>query len=169
MSYPLQSSPSPSTLDSQAQSTPTSEESMECSASGINGGNETNERENEIENYMERFEEKIRTFTRSENGYKAAISFFKKFQNFSTESALENALYNFGKSSRVSKNNITVQKTSVSRRKTKLGGIARIPSGRPPKRPVLADHINYCRDKNVLKKSPHEISYCVRENLPPAT
>lgn len=162
-------SSSPSTLDPQAQSIPISEESMECSASGISDQKETNERENEIEDYMERFKEKVRTFTRSENGYKAAISFFKKFENFSTESGLENAFYNFGKSSRVSKNNITVQSTSVSRRKTKLGGLARIPSGRPPKRPVLADHTNYCRDKNIKKKSPHEISYCVRENFPPAT
>ena len=125
--------------------------------------------EEQKENLMQlnsRFQEFFMEKSETDAGMRMFESFYRNFFSIKTDSAIEHALYNFGKVLRKkSGRNINVQKTSIARRKSKIGGSLSVPRGRPiNKKGILTVH-NYCKINNAKKKAPHSLSYCVQNNM----
>lgn len=101
----------------------------------------------------------------------ALEAFCKQADSISTSSAMQSALYCFGKYSGVGKRlaglkKIGVQPTAVARRKTALGGRKRTYLGRTPRWAFSPEH-GYVKGKSSrhVLPAPHSLSEVVHNNV----
>ncbi|XP_065218759.1 uncharacterized protein LOC135844466 [Planococcus citri] len=111
-----------------------------------------------LEKKLETFEMRIRQVCQTKSGYVATQNFFKHFEKLSTDASIESAFDQFAKQIRKNKRGaIHVQSTSIARRKSRVGGVGRVRSGRPLKRSYnhgCGEH-QYAKTNAKRNKAPH--------------
>ena len=90
-------------------------------------------------------------------------SFYKHFFSIKADAAREHAMYNFGKIQRRYRKNINVQKTSISRQKTKIGGSQVAQKGRPVG--IRKVEHDYSAKSRKPRRAPHSLSFCTARNI----